>query len=455
MLVRRPRGQGCGNTRIAANRAQFVLARLRRVPYLPDRLPSRIRKEEIIARHLLVRAALIAGVALSWTGSNADAALRVVTWNVDADTDRNGDDVINAVDGTYRVPSVSAVLQSIGTYTLAGRAQRPDVISLQELYYQPSVTLGAIVTSLNAAYGGDIYAYDPTVGATTGALVGNGPNGLIYNKQTVKVLGAANIGTASGSGAPRAPMRYYLQSLAEASNNSFYLYSEHAKASGGDANALRRAIEVDAVRANADALGPNAHVIYTGDFNFAGATASNTNGSNEGAYKDLTAAAGTTLTTGGIPGGGGTPIVAGVARAVDPQTAVFINNSNTYVKFSTESAGSLFARYDLQLVTANTMPTSTDLGLRLIDKSYIAFGNSYYNTSGVLTTVNPNGGSIFRSANFNTAVTGYTQTMLNNLLAATDHLPVVADYSIFVPEPGMVSVMFVGIASLIRRRRVG
>jgi hypothetical protein len=250
-------------------------------------------------------------------------------------------------------------------------------------------------------------------------------------------------------------MRYQLQSLAEASNNSFYLYSEHTKASSGDANALRRAIEVDSVRANADALGPNAHVIYTGDFNFAGSSSPNSNGSNEAAYKDLTAAAGTTLSTGGIAGGGGTPIVAGVARAFDPQTSVFINSSGTYVKYYTESATSLTARFDLQLVTGNTMPTSTELGLRLIDKTYLAFGNSYYNAAGVLSTVNPSGNTILRAANYNTAVTGYTQAMLNDLIAATDHLPVVADYSIIVPEPGVVGMMLVGVVSVIRRRRVG
>src|SRR4051812_12279620 len=70
----------------------------------------------------------------------ADAQiLRVVTYNIDADTGSSG------VPGS----DLTTVLQGIGNAHLASHAQPIDVLALEELYGDPSVTLSAIVGQLN------------------------------------------------------------------------------------------------------------------------------------------------------------------------------------------------------------------------------------------------------------------------------------------------------------------
>ena len=76
-----------------------------------------------------------------------------------------------------------------------------------------SPTLQTVANYLNAIYGAGTYAYDPTYDPTDGNDTGNGPSGLIYNTKTVRDLGAAAIGTVSGSGPARAPMQYELQPI--------------------------------------------------------------------------------------------------------------------------------------------------------------------------------------------------------------------------------------------------
>ena len=117
--------------------------------------------------------------------------LRIVTYNVDADT--------GSPDSG---PGLTAVLQAIGSDHLQGNAQPIDVLALQEL--TATTTPSYIVGQLNAIYGAGTYAYDATSDPTTGGT-GGGPSGLIYNTHTVKDVGAVGIGPVSDSGAARRP----------------------------------------------------------------------------------------------------------------------------------------------------------------------------------------------------------------------------------------------------------
>src|SRR5262249_11096673 len=132
--------------------------------------------------------------------------------------------------------------------------------------------------------GAGVYALDPTADPTSGALTGNGPSGIVYNTQTIQVISATPIGAApSGSGAPRQPMRYQLRPVGQTSTADVYLYVSHYKAGSTSSDISRRSIEAQEIRANADALGAAAHIIYSGDFNLTG-------GSAEAMYQTLTAA---------------------------------------------------------------------------------------------------------------------------------------------------------------------
>ena len=109
-------------------------------------------------------------------------------------------------------------------------------------------------------------------------------------------------------------------------------------------------------------------------------------------------------------------------------------------------------RFDFQLATANVL-SGTAAGLSLVPQTETAFGNSYYNAAGVLSTVNTKNASILNANNANTATTGYTTAILDNLLSASDHLPLGADYVIAVPEPGTAAVVVVAFGMAGRRRR--
>ncbi len=147
------------------------------------------------------------GVWLLSAAAAAAGDLRVVCYNVNADTNGSGGV------GTFGT-GMSSVLQGIGSATLGdGIAQPIDVPALEELSWVgsgASPTLQTVVNDLNGIYGAGTYAYDPTYDPTDGNDVGNGPSGLIYNTKTIKDLGAVAIGTASGSGAARAPMQFKL-----------------------------------------------------------------------------------------------------------------------------------------------------------------------------------------------------------------------------------------------------
>lgn len=322
--------------------------------------------------------------------------LRIVTYNIDADTGGT----LGQRGGAYSGPGLTTVLQGIGAENLAGNAQPIDVLALEELYKTPATTLQYIVDQLNAIYGAGTYAYDATTDPTTGnTLTGNGPSGLIYNTHTVQDLGAVAIGSPSSSGAPRDPMRYELAPVGYGSAANFYLYVDHAKSSSQSTESTdeaRRNIEAQAVRANAATLGQHAHIIYAGDWNL--------NGASEAAYQTL--------------------VAPGTGQAFDPvNPAGDWSGASKFTSIFTESATSLQYRDDLQLISG---PMMNEYGMQQVPGSYTAFGNN--GTTAYKHSVSAAGNTALADLPNQSAV-------LLALTTATDHLPVVADYS-FIGLPG-------------------
>src|SRR5882724_11609436 len=106
-----------------------------------------------------LRAILVIAVC-AFVGLRFSAAqvLRVVTYNIDADTGGS----FGGTGGPISGPGLTTVLQAIGNSHLAGNAQPIDVLTLQELNVTSSITLDFIVGQLNAIYGDGTYAYDTT-----------------------------------------------------------------------------------------------------------------------------------------------------------------------------------------------------------------------------------------------------------------------------------------------------
>lgn len=306
---------------------------------------------------------------------------------------------------------LGTVLKGIGDEHLAGHSQPIDVLALEELYQNPSTILNNICTQLNNIYGAGTYTYDTTVDPTTDpTLTGNGPSGLIYNTKTVQLLGVEIVGSASSNGAPRAPMRYTLAPKGYNDHSAdFTLYVSHAKSgtpgTGPGSNGDRRNKEMQELRDDAYALNDSlngntsnevAHVIYAGDFNL--------NTSGEDAYQTMISSSPTEYS--------------GIMKGNDTLNPA--NNwmtTNAFQALFTESSTNDEFRDDFQFVTD---PMLTQAGMQLIAGTLTAFGN---------------GGNIYHksvtSSSNSNALTDLSNrsAVLSALTTASDHLPIVADYS--------------------------
>ncbi len=366
----------------------------------------------LLGSMVLLAACLIPGVA----SAGGTKTIRVVAYNIDSDQGQDGDQYALPQPGLI-VPSSGCcvtnggVLEGIGEENVAGDPAQPiDVLALEETTSNV-ITVQPIVDGLNAFYssrgisaGYAMSPYQMTLVGTDNT--GNGPNAMVYNTNTLQLIASVGVGSpgGTGNGEYRQVGRYEFAPAGALPTafNEFYVYVSHYKASGGSGNAALRNGEAQIVRADSATLPSSARVLYVGDFNCTTST--------EAMYKTLTAA--------------------GINQAYDP-----LNPSDSYsitwgssvLTSLTESATSLSTRYDYQMMTSNVL-FGVGGGLAHVPGSYHAFANNG-------STRNVNSGSDTALNNdLTTNVTGIAATNLyKDLTTATDHLPIVADYTIQVP----------------------
>ena len=313
---------------------------------------------------------------------SSNSNLRIVSYNI---TGSSGA-------GAPRT-GLATILEAIGSEVVSGVSRPIDLLAMQEVAAQNS-TSAAVANLLNALYGTSIYAYGSLDGDSTGA----GTQGVVYNTQTLRLIGETAIGTASGTGQPRQTIRHHFETVADATSE-FYFYNSHWKSADDTDGRNRRRLEADAIRADADALGNGSHVIYVGDFNLYD--------SSETAYqKMLSAGNGQAFDPINRPGNWhGTSSFRDIftqAPAVSPGGGL--------------TGGGLDDRFDFQLITGEFID---GVGLEYRPGTYHVFGNN---------------GSVALNGNINdsssTALSGFANrtTILNLLTTVSDHLPVVADY---------------------------
>jgi endonuclease/exonuclease/phosphatase family metal-dependent hydrolase len=319
--------------------------------------------------------------------------LRIVSWNTR-----------NAFEPYLAPPAAATILQGLGQERW-NTIQRPaDVLLLQEQNNTTSSTTQSYLDLMNGLYGAGTYAKGTLVaGATVSPNTDSGA--IIYNTRTVQLIAEKLVGNPSTSGQPRQQIRYRLRPVGYTASDDFYAYNGHYKAFSGSTNEQRRLVEATAVRADADALGQGARIIYAGDFNLTG-------GSAEPAYQKL--------------------LSAGPGQAFDPirRPGMWTNNA-AFLGVHTASSTSLDARFDFQLVSEELL---SGPGLRYVDGSYRVFGNN-----GSV----PIDGSV--NSPSNTALQGLPNraAVLAALASVSDHLPVVADFRLpyrpdgpwFTPTP--------------------
>ncbi len=358
---------------------------------------------------------------------------RIVTYNIEADI--NG--YTNARPGLISPPSSGnvtngGVLEGIGEEILNGDPAQPIDILLLEETVSNAITIQPIVNALNAFYGSRTnpagYATSPYQGTQRGTNgSGNGPNGVVYNTNTVQLVASVGVGTpgGSGNGEYRQEVRYEFApaGFIPTTNNEFYVYVGHYKSGSADSDMASRNGEAQIVRADSATLPSNARIIYTGDFN--------TSTSGEAMYQTLVGA--------GVNAG------VDVLNPTGSTTNDWSSNTTNPSILAGLSDSSLYLDYrdDYQLMTSNVLYGAPS-GLTYNAATYHTFANN--------GTV-PYNGAINLPSNtalnndIDTTVGGITSNQLYQYLTtASDHLPVVVDYTMPIPSqysPQSIQTVFV------------
>jgi hypothetical protein len=386
---------------------------------------------------------LFAVCSMATSVSAQTRTLRIVTYNIDDDINGATTPLPGLIAPPGNTGNVQAggVLEGIGE-ELAGNdpAQPPDILALQETTSNP-ITIAPIVNGLNSFYGLAVMYSNSAYQATESdgeVADGNGPNAIVFNTKTVQLLASVPVdppgGTGklgSSSGEYREVMRYEFApaGVAPAMTNEFYVYVSHYKSGTTASDLTSRSGEAQIIRTNeAIDLPANARVLYVGDYNVTT--------SGEASYQTILSS----TAPNGIQQGQG----------IDPMNPTNNPNINwgasttdtNILAMESESATDLRYRDDLEVMTTNIY-YGTPGGLKFVPGTYHTFGNNgttaYYGSvnNGADTALNNRlvtNGPVFISA---------AQLYLD-LANASDHLPVVADYTIPVPAPVITSFCLAG-----------
>jgi endonuclease/exonuclease/phosphatase family metal-dependent hydrolase len=330
-------------------------------------------------RNRLFVLAGIASSAVLALSATAHAQLRVVSYNL---AKLAGD-----------AASIRATLAAIGDDNKFGFATDPAVMCFQEIR---AADIAALDAHILAAFPGTPYARGTftTSGTEDGAA---GAQAMYYRTDLLSEVVAGHVDIATG--ASRNSDRWLLQLNGYTSTAArFYVYSSHLKASNTAADAAERNTGAIALRNNAAALGASAHCILVGDYNLYTNT--------EAAYQTFTAA--------------------GVGQCIDPLgSANWTGAANAimHTQSPRDVTGTLIGggvddRFDFQLSTADFHDGD---GLSIIAGTYRTFGNdgAHYNLAINSGNNSYYPGDLVRS-----------NAVADLLFAASDHMPVVADYQV-------------------------
>ena len=359
----------------------------------------------------LLSAAILPAVA----GAQTSQTIRIVTYNTQGD--------VSSPSPTGVLPYLETVLEGIGQEDYVGDnvQQLPDVIALQETTSN-STTVTPIVNALNSYYGSNIFG-SSTYQATTsdGVTDGGGPNALIYNQDTLNLIASVGVGTPESgtNGEFRQVVRYEFQPIADEGTNAgiFYVYDSHYKSGsastkddGSTDGALRNG-EAQIIRNDEAAnLPANASVLYVGDYNM--------DGSTEAGYQTITAP--------------DSPSGVDQGQGFDPLNPTDNYNetwNSAYTSILTEKDTELEYRDDIEMMTSNVYSGSPG-DLNLIANSYHAFGNN--GSVGYEQSVNQSANTALNDINGHGSLTSSQVLSAMNASLGSDHLPVVADYSILI-----------------------
>jgi hypothetical protein len=382
--------------------------------------------------------------------------LRIVTYNIEADIGVTNvqPTFTNRVAASAEGPPLPGLIAppTNPTNVLAGGAlegigeenvgsdpaQVFDILALEETTSNPQ-TVAPIVNGLNSFYNSPGRFTNSSYQATEqfgDPTFGDGPNAVVFNTKTVQLLasvpvdppgGANNLGATYGE--YREVMRYEFApaGVAPASSNEFYIYVSHYKSGSGNNNMNARTGEAQIIRTNeAIALSPTARVLYVGDYNIT----SNYEASDQIIISNVA--------PDGIAQGGG--IDPGDPNNQPINWHSFTTNPNILAQ-ETEDADYIQYRDDLELMTTNVF-FAAPAGLKYVPGTYHTFGNN--GSIGYQSTVNSEANTSLQNLATNGPVFISAAQIFVDLTGAADHLPVVADYTIPLPQPRVTAFALAG-----------
>jgi hypothetical protein len=298
----------------------------------------------------------------------------------------------------YNIASLEGDLANLqGVFAALNEDDRPGFAVAPHVYVFQEVKLGeqtALLAMISAeappgvVYALATYTNDDEDGA-------GGAQALIYRADVLAEDAAAHADVFSGAGRDADRWRLELAGYDNA-DAAFYVYGAHLKASSGETNESERYAGVVAIRNDADALPPGAHVLYCGDMNFYH--------NGEPGYLEY--------------------LSAGAGQAVDPLGSGAWGGSGNAMKHSQSPrlpsdvlvGGGMDDRFDFQL---STLEWFDNMGLAIIAGTYRALGNDgqHYDES-------INAGNNF----YYPGDVPRSNALADLLYGASDHVPVVVEY---------------------------
>lgn len=367
---------------------------------------------------------ILATYCLATTLCAQTRTLRIVTYNIEDDI--NGATTplpgLIAPPGNTTDYQAGGVVEGIGEELVNGNAQPLDILALEETTSNP-LTVAPIANGMNTFYGVPGMYTNSTYQATQSGsnAFGNGPNALVYNTLTLQLLASVGVGTPGGSsnGEYRQVVRYEFApaGVAPDPTNEFYIYVSHYKSGTTSADMVDRNEEAQIIRNDeANNLPATASVLYVGDYN-----------ADNG--EPMLATIFSNTAPNGIQQGQG-------IDPLNPNDSLTLNWSSStsatnVLALLSESATDLRYRDDFEVMTTNVYSAAPG-GLNYLPGTCHAFGNN--GTTAYYGTVNSTGNTALN----NSLVTNgppfiFPSQLKLDLTDASDHLPVVADYTIQVP----------------------
>lgn len=309
------------------------------------------------------------------------AVMRIVDWNT-----------LNGPNNATEDVNFLTVLQAIGNETVQGNTQRVDILALQETDPPGNGdSITRVKDVLNTLYA--TTSYQLSASPVDG---GGDSTGFVYDTSSVSLLESVQIGAGTLT---HNVMRGKFQPVGSPDSSIFYVYSVHLKSGDTNSDATARGAEAAFLRADANALGEGTQVLMVGDFNM--------KGSEETAYTNI--------------------VAAGNAQLQDVSGAPLghWNNNEAYKSLHSQDPRNdgithfgMDDRFDIQFASGEFYDGA---GVDYVSNSFHIFGNNGTHTlDGAITTG-----------------TGASTDVLNALVAASDHLPAVADYKILAFTPSV------------------